>query len=183
MVCAGSVSRRFLLGVLQLGFLGFMAGNASRENGIKGGRPPGRKNDKTLLLEAEHEAFQQLVLQNLRPIFAAQLSIAKGVSYVYRVRIGSRGGQADPEMVTDPDEILQAIQLIAVGGAEGDVEEENEDGEMITTRYYHITTKAPDGRAGDSLIDRAFGKSVQRIAGGDGGPIQIQGVEISVRRK
>jgi hypothetical protein len=43
-----------------------MAGEASRQNGAKGGRPLGRKNDKILLLEAEHEAFQQLVLQNLR---------------------------------------------------------------------------------------------------------------------
>lgn len=57
----------------------------ARENGKKGGRPPGRKNDKTLLLEAEHEAFQQLVLQNLRPLFDAQLNLAKGLSYVCRI--------------------------------------------------------------------------------------------------
>jgi hypothetical protein len=68
-----------------------MAGDASRKNGEKGGRPPGRKNDKTLLLEAEHEAFQQLVLQNLRPLFDAQLSLAKGISHVYRVSVGLVG--------------------------------------------------------------------------------------------
>lgn len=159
-----------------------MAGNASRENGKKGGRPVGRKNDKTLLLEAEHEAFQQLVLQNLRPLFDAQLSIAKGVSHIYRVTLGPRGGRSDPELVTDPDEIHEAIQLIAAGSGEAEATEEI-DGETTHYRYYHITTKAPESRAIDSLIDRAFGKSVQRIAGGDGGPIQIQGVEVSVRRK
>jgi hypothetical protein len=116
-----------------------MAGDASRQNGAKGGRPSGRKNDKTLMLEAEHEAFQQLVLQNLGQIFGAQLSLAKGVTYVCRVRIGRRGGQGDPEIVTDPDEILQAIQLIAAGGAEGGVEEGKEDGGLVTTRYCHIT--------------------------------------------
>jgi hypothetical protein len=148
-----------------------MAGNASRENGAKGERPPGRKNDKTLLLEAEHEAFQQLVLQNLRPIFGAQLSLAKGVSYVYRVRIGKRGGSGDPEIVTDPEEILQAIQAIEVGSSYADISDIDTDGDEVPKRYYHITTKPPEGRTGDSLIDRAFGKSVQRIAGGDGGPI------------
>ena len=42
-----------------------MAGDASRQNGELGGRPPSRKNDKTLEREAEREVFQQLVLQNL----------------------------------------------------------------------------------------------------------------------
>ena len=35
----------------------------------------------------EHEAFQQLILQNVRPLFQAQLSLAKGTSHVYRVTI------------------------------------------------------------------------------------------------
>lgn len=161
-----------------------MAGEASRKNGKKGGRPLGRKNDKTLLIEAEHEAFQQLVLQNLRPLFDAQLSLAKGVSHVYRVSIGPRGGRSDPELVTDQDELHEAIQAIHSGGGYGDVAEDTggEEGEAITHRYYFLTTKPPDGRSIDSLIDRIFGKSVQRIAGGDGGPIQIQGVKISVRK-
>jgi hypothetical protein len=129
--------------MLHLGFLGFMAGNASRQNGTKGGRPPGRKNDKTLLLEAEHEAFQQLVLQNLRPLFDAQLSVAKGVSHIYRIAIGPRGGRTDPELVTDPGEIHEAIQFIAAGSGEGEASEEI-DGETTHYRYYNITTKVPD---------------------------------------
>src|SRR5690242_16795928 len=126
-----------------------MAGNASRKNGLKGGSPPGRKNDKTLLLEAEHEAFQQLVLQNLRPLFQSQLSVAKGVSYVYRVTEGPRGGKSDPELVTDPEEIFEAIQAIEAGGAKGEIVDEDDESTRYT--YYHITTKAPDGRTADSL--------------------------------
>jgi hypothetical protein len=61
-------------------------------------------------------------------------------------------------------------------------EEEEEKPKAYQHTYYHLSTKAPDGRSIDSLIDRIFGKSVQRIAGGDGGPIQIQGVKISVRK-
>ena len=162
-----------------------MAGNASRKNSELGGRPPGRKNNKTLLLEKEHDAFQQLVLQNVRPLFDAQLSLAKGISQVYRVSIGPRGGRSDPELVTNPDELHEAIQAINAGGGYGDVAEDEggENGEAITHRYYFLTTKPPDGRAIDSLLDRIFGKSVQRIAGGDGGPIQIQGVNISDRKK
>jgi hypothetical protein len=69
-----------------------MVGDASRQNGAKSGRPLGRKNDKALLLEAEHEAFQQLVLQNLRPLFDAQLSVAKGTAFIFRIAEGPRGG-------------------------------------------------------------------------------------------
>jgi hypothetical protein len=42
--------------------------------------------------------------------------------------------------------------------------------------------------AGDSLmlkfmLEQVFGKALQPLTGDGGGPIQIQGVEISVRRK
>ena len=54
----------------------FYGRNASKTNGAEGGRPLGRKNDKTLLLEAEHEAFQQFVLQNTTAI-RCKLALAK----------------------------------------------------------------------------------------------------------
>jgi hypothetical protein len=86
--------------------------------------------------------------------------------------------------VTDQDELHEAIQAIVAGGGYGDVAEDDggEDGEAITRRYYFLLTKAPDNKAIDSLLDRVFGKSVQRIAGGDGGPIQIQGIEITFKK-
>ena len=57
--------RRFraALHMVQLGFLGFMAGNASRQNGQKGGRPSGLKNDATLEREAQLERLRQRVFE------------------------------------------------------------------------------------------------------------------------
>jgi hypothetical protein len=136
------------------------------------------------MLEEERKAFQQIVLEQLRPLVQSQLSIAKGTAHVYRIDIGPRGGRSDPALVTDPDELFDAIRAIDAGAGRGDIAEEvgGEDGSDITHRYYFITTKTPDGKAIDSLIDRVFGKSVQRIAGGDGGPVQIQSVEITFKK-
>lgn len=86
---------------------------------------------------------------------------------------GPRGGRNDPELVTNPDELHEAIQAIHAGGGYGNVAEDEggEDGEAITHRCYFVSTKSPDNKAIDSLLDRAFGMSVQRIAGHDGGAL------------
>lgn len=104
--------------------------------------------------------------------FSTRRSCWRKVFPTYRVSIGPRGGRGDPELVTNPDELHEAIQAIHAGGGYGDIAEDEggEEGEAITHRYYFLTTKAPDGRSIDSMIDRVFGKSVTRIAGGDGGP-------------
>jgi hypothetical protein len=148
-----------------------MANHGGSRSGA--GRKPGSQNEKTLIIAKEHEALQQFILQNVQPLFLAQLALAKGISHVYRVSTGPRGGRTDPELVTKPDELHEAIQAIHAGGGYGDVEEDEggADGEAITHRYYFVTTKSPDNKAIDSLLDRAFGKSVQRIAGHDGGPL------------
>jgi hypothetical protein len=91
---------------------------------LLGGRPKGRKNDKTLQLEAEHAAFQQLILNNIQPLVEAQLLLAKGVAHVFRVSIGPRGGRGEPELVTNPDELHEAIQAIQTGAGYGDVAED-----------------------------------------------------------
>lgn len=43
--------------------------------------------------------------------------------------------------------------------------EGGEVAEAITHRYYFVSTKSPDNKAIDGLLDRALGKSVQRTAG------------------
>lgn len=58
---------------------------ANRINGMKGGRPKGRKDNKTLEREAARKAYEQMVLENLRPLFQKQLLLANGVNYVYRI--------------------------------------------------------------------------------------------------
>jgi hypothetical protein len=56
---------------------------------------------------------------------------------VYRVTVGSRGGRSDPELVTNPDELHEAIDAIHSGSGYGEVLEDagGEEGEVITRRY------------------------------------------------
>jgi len=106
-----------------------------------------------------------MVIGQVEPLFAAQLQLAKGCTYVYRVTIGARGGRSDPELVTNQDELYEAIQSIDRAGGYGEIVEDEggEDGEQLTHRYYFLTTKAPDNKALDSLLDRALGKAVGLI--------------------
>lgn len=106
-----------------------------------------------------------MVIEQVRPLFMSQLQLAKGCTYVYRVTIGERGGRSDPELVTDQDELYEAIQSIDRGAGYGEVAEDSggDDRERITYRYYFLTTKSPDNKAIDSLLDRALGKAVGLI--------------------
>jgi hypothetical protein len=83
--------------VVQLGSLGFRAGNASRQNGQKGGRPQGRKNDATLEREAQLERLRQRVFEAFDPLINAQLSLARGVSYLFKEDISDDGSRAKPK--------------------------------------------------------------------------------------
>lgn len=122
------------------------------------GRPEGSLNKKTLEKKEAEKQFIDRVIQNVDKLFNAQMSIAEGCSYLYRVDQIGEGSKKREEhvLVTDPDEIKRYL--------DGET-----DGE-----YYYITTKTPDNKAIDSLMDRAFGKAVTKIAGtGDDGELKI----------
>jgi hypothetical protein len=119
------------------------------------GRRKGSQNKATIEERSAREEMRQRVLENVHPLISAQLQLAKGVTFCYRVTIAERGGRSEPELVTDPDEIHEAIDLITSGDAYGEIQEN--DGSV--TRYYFLTTKAPDNKALDSLLDRVFGKA------------------------
>jgi hypothetical protein len=70
-----------------------MAGIASKKNGLLGGRPKGRKSNKTLEREAAAKVFGDMVRQTMKPLFHSQLSIAHGVSFVYRIDRHKRKGE------------------------------------------------------------------------------------------
>ena len=57
----------------------------ARENGKKGGRPPGSKSKKTLEKEAALAEFQKRVREAIDPLFEAQMTIARGCTYLYYV--------------------------------------------------------------------------------------------------
>jgi hypothetical protein len=123
------------------------------------GRPEGSLNKKTLEKKEAEKQFINRVIQNVDKLFNAQISIAEGCSYLYRIEETGTGKNKTRKhvLVTSPDEIKAYL-----------------DDELDKDDYYYITTKTPDNKAIDSLMDRAFGKAVTKIAGtGDDGELKI----------
>lgn len=144
-------------------------GKPKKRGGARKGS--GRKKgqiDKTTL-ERLHVlmAYKQRILKNADKLFNAQNALAQGVTYLYRVDETGEGKNKKREhiLVTEPDEIKEVLD--ETDGAGGTVNES----------YYYITTKQPDNKAIDSLLDRVFGKSTQVIAGiddkGDVSPLTV----------
>lgn len=127
----------------------------SAENGKKGGRPPGKKNKKTLEKEAALEAFQKRVRNQIDPLFDSQYSLARGVSFLYKIVETGKGEKKKREhvLITDPQEIKDYL----------DNNLDEEDG------YYYITTEKPDNNAIRDMLDRTFGKSPQALDVTSGG--------------
>lgn len=141
-----------------------MAGTASIQNGKKGGRPRGRKNDKTLEREAVLKAFQARAMKAADVLFDAQLTIARGQTFLYKiekeyVKTGKSGfyKKKKPRLVTSQWEIEAYLE-----GRLREAENEDDDQDPSAT-YYFITTKEPSNFAIDSLLDRTLGKVKQSI--------------------
>jgi hypothetical protein len=146
-----------------------MAGQASIENGKLGGRPPGRRNTKTIAREAAAQQYQQLVLQRLLPVFEHQYSLVKGTAHLFRIEEKANGAK-EHVLVQNPDEIGDVLSQM-----------DSWEGQVVNDQYYYITVKAPESRAIDSMLDRAIGKAAQKVD--LTGKLELQGVTVSVRRK
>jgi len=111
------------------------------------GREFGSKNRATKERKIVEEEFKQRILKNAHGLFNSQLNIASGCSFLFRVDVTGEGSRRKEKhvLVTDPEEIRVFL--------DGDTTEE----------YYYITTKSPDNKAIDSLIDRVFGRATQGI--------------------
>ena len=130
-----------------------------RKNG--GARPnsgpkKGAVYAKTLEKRAAIEEFRKRVRKNLDKIYNSQLNLALGRTYVYEIVETGSGKDKKREhvLVTDPDEIREVL--------------DNGSG-TLDDSYYYITTKDPDNKAIDSLLDRAFGKAQQSLDHTTGG--------------
>ena len=124
----------------------------SRQNARLGGRRTGSKNKSTLEREAVLERIKQRVFAATDVLINAQLSIAQGVSYLYRVERDQDGKfSGKPVLVTDREEIEDYL----AGDDNGD--------------YRYITTERPDNKAINSLFDRAYGKAQQNVDVTSGG--------------
>lgn len=119
------------------------------------GRKPGSRNAETLERDRVLRAFRERVQRHADDLFNAQFSVARGVSYVYR--IDRQGEREVHNIVTDPEEIKRFL-----------------DGSATDT-FYYITTEKPDNKAIDSLLDRTFGKAAQAIemSGPDGEALPV----------
>jgi hypothetical protein len=137
-----------------------MAGDEKVEKKHGGARPgsgmkKGQKTRKVLEREAALKAFQEMVMQNTRPLFDWQFSLARGLSYLYRIDRHQRKGEPvriEHVLLTDPQEIADALDILANGDPNGDDEGNG---------FYYVTVKPSDNRAIDSMLDRALGKAVQ----------------------
>lgn len=111
----------------------------------------GSKHFATIQREVAYKNYSQLVLEKLKPLFQHQWSLVKGTSYLYRIEETKMG--KEHVLVEDPDEIGRILEQM----------DEGESG-MYTNpkgneKFYYITTRAPESRAIDSMLDRVFGKA------------------------
>jgi crotonobetainyl-CoA:carnitine CoA-transferase CaiB-like acyl-CoA transferase len=111
------------------------------------GRKKGGQNRETKERRLAERELVDRIINVMHPILDAQISQAKGASYVYRLVKTADG--LKHFLVTDPEEIKAFLD--AHGGKPG----------TVNDSYYMITTKTPELKAIDSLLDRAFGKPRQ----------------------
>ncbi len=152
-----------------------MPGQASKENGKKGGRPKGRKNEATIEKERELNAVKQRIMKNAQRIIDSQLSLSQGQQFLYRIDTNKKGIKSKPVLITDSEEIANYLD-----GEFGDGESLNTE-----TEYYFITTKEPNNMAADSMLNRAFGKPTENmeLTGKDGQPLVIEISETIAKKR
>lgn len=118
------------------------------------GRKTGGKNQKTIEKKIVFEEMRQTVLKHARPLLEAQMSLAKGVSLMYRIEVTGKGTRRKTKhiLITDPKEISEALDEMNGGGSG-----------TINEQYHYITTERPENKALDSLFDRIFGKAASSV--------------------
>lgn len=110
------------------------------------GRKPGTANQSTIWRAKVKRELQDRIAAHAEALLNSQLTLAKGVSYLYRIDKDSKGNNLRPVLVTIPGEIEDYL----AGNADED-------------SYYYITTERPENRAIDSMLDRTFGKAEQSL--------------------
>lgn len=127
-----------------------MAGNGGKRPGA--GRKRGSKSQKTIQKERVLAALRDRIMANADRILDAQLSIAQGQQFLYRIvttkDAKGRETRSKPELITS--------EIIIEAYLNGDYEDSDDE-------YYFITTKEPNNMAIDSMFNRAFGKPTESI--------------------
>lgn len=110
------------------------------------GRKPGGMNMATKKKLKIEKIFKMKILASVDTLYSAQMKIATGCSYLYRIDKDEKGNSKKPVLVTSQNEIEEYLR-----------------GEVDQDSYYYITTDKPDNKAIDSMLDRVFGKAMQSV--------------------
>jgi len=72
------------------------------------GRPKGSKTPATLEREAALKSFREMVIEKVKPLFEAQYTLARGTSFMFRIKENPKTGGKEHILITDRDEIGSA---------------------------------------------------------------------------
>lgn len=122
------------------------------------GRKKGGVASHTLEAQEKKKRIIERVNDATDVLIDAQLNLARGTSFLYRIDKDEKGKNKKPELVIAPYEIEAYLR--------GDYDHEPDS-------YYYITTERPNNQAIDSLFDRVHGKSTQAISGPDGKDLTV----------
>lgn len=142
---------------------------AARENGKKGGRPPGKKTQAVIERDLALKQFRDRVAANTERLFQWQLGLAKGAQYLFRIdkewvktgvtKSGKENGfwrNKKPVIVESPEEMLQFLEDEFCNG---DAEDEHDE----SAAYYFLVAKDPSNQAIDSMLDRTYGRAKSEL--------------------
>ena len=130
----------------------------NRENGKLGGRPKGKQNKKTLDKLKIKSMLDQRFLRASRVLANAQIHIATGQTFLYKIEkrltIGPKGGEKwtplPPKLVTSQDEIEEYLNGMVENG---DMHDDTDPG----ATYYYMTAKEPSNEAIRDIMNRVHG--------------------------
>ncbi len=127
-----------------------MPGEASRKNGLKGGRPAGKLSQPTIDKILKREELRRLICAELEPMTLAQVANAKGIKYL--VTRNKNSGKFI--------RVTEAMARLKAG----------DDEEII-----EVWEKDPSVQAYTDLMNRALDKPAEQVqvTGGDGKPLEI----------
>ena len=115
-----------------------------------GGKKKGSKHKKTIEMEMALNLYKQEMLKELTPIIRSQQQLAKGLAVVLRRNLVKKGNrwvrEGELVQVRDADEVERLL---------------NSDGQG--DNWYIITTKDPNVKAIQDILDRIFGKAKETI--------------------
>ena len=136
------------------------------------GRPKGSMSaatKKAMKVKAQYEARAR---KHADRLLSAQLSVATGVQMLFVIHTDSKGVRRKPEMITDPATISRFLdENEGVDGTlKSDTDKKDPESKSKVEDYYFMTTKVPDVRAINDILDRIFAKAPQSLditTGGD----------------